>query len=117
MCDPKLNWREACDNDEVRGEEVFVSSAGEKSYVRRDSDIRVLYEGRPDLMAEMRLGELAAEYRLLKPGSKDTENIRYTINNQHLEMGIGNDNDNSYDDDGDDDNWDGADEDDERAYK
>ena len=87
--DPKLKWRDACDDDEVRGEVVFVSSTAAKSYVRRDSDIRVLYEGRPDVMAEMRLGQLAAEYRLLERGSKDTENIRYSINKKHLEMGIG----------------------------
>ena len=89
MRDPKLKWRDACDDDEVRGEVVFVSSTAAKSYVRRDSDIRVLYEGRPDVMAEMRLGQLAAEYRLLERGSKDTENIRYSMNKKHLEMGIG----------------------------
>ena len=74
--DPKLKWREACDNDEVRGEEVFVSSRGGKSYVRRDTDIRVLYEGRPNPMRQMRLGQLASEYRLLPRTCKRTETIR-----------------------------------------
>ena len=79
MRDPKLKWREACDNDEVRGEEVFVSPRGGKSYVRRDTDIRVLYEGRPDGMREMRLGQLASEYRLLDRTGKITESTRSQI--------------------------------------
>ena len=86
MRDPKLKWRDACDNDEVRGEEVFVSLPGGKSYVRRDTDIRVLFEGRPDLMAEMRLGQLAAEYRLLKRTHKETETIGSKIDN-HTRLG------------------------------
>ena len=44
MRDPKLTWRGASDNDEARGEEVFVSNSGRKLYVRRDTDLRVLYE-------------------------------------------------------------------------
>ena len=82
MCDPKLRWRDACDNDEVIGEEVFISQPGGKSYVRRDTDIRVLYEGRPERMREMRLGQLASEYRLLKRTHKETETIRNKIDNQ-----------------------------------
>lgn len=82
MRDPKLKWRDACDNDEVRGEEVFVAKSGGKSYVRRDTDIRVLYEGRPGLMAGMSLGQLAAEYRLLERAAKETETTRGKINDQ-----------------------------------
>ena len=81
MRDPKLKWRDACDNDEVRGEEVFVSQRG-KSYVRRDTDIRVLYEGRPERMHGMRLGQLASEYRLMQRTHKDTEAIRSKIDDQ-----------------------------------
>ena len=73
--DPKLRWRDACDNDEVIGEEVFISQPGGKSYVRRHTDIRVLYEGRPEQMREMRLGQLASEYRLLNRTHKEAETI------------------------------------------
>ena len=79
MRDPKLKWRDASDNDGVRGEEVFVTQPGGKSYVRRDTDIRVLYEGRPELMRGMRLGQLASEYRLLKRTHKETETTRNKI--------------------------------------
>ena len=82
MRDPKLKWRDACDNDEVRGEEVFVSQPGGKSYVRRDTDIRVLYEGRPEPMRRMRLGQLASEYRLMQRTHKETEAIRSKIDDQ-----------------------------------
>ena len=74
MREPKLKWRDANDNDEVRGEGVYVS--GGQYYVRRDTDIRKLYEERPDGMSGMRLGQLAADYRLLKRGDKGTEAIR-----------------------------------------
>ena len=73
MREPKLKWRDASDNDEIRGDEVYVSGA--KCYVRRDTDIRVLYEMRPDAMFGMRLGQLAADYRLLEKGHRDTELI------------------------------------------
>ena len=73
MREPKLKWRDASDNDEIRGDEVYVSGA--KCYVRRDTDIRVLYEMRPDAMSGMRLGQLAADYRLLEKGHRDTELI------------------------------------------
>ena len=82
MRDPKLKWRDACDNDEVRGEEVFVSQPGGKSYVRRDTDIRVLYECRPELMHGMRLGQLASEYRLMQRNSKETEAMRGKIDDR-----------------------------------
>ena len=82
MRDPKLKWREACDNDEVRGEEIFVSPPAEKSYIRRDTDIRVLYEGKPDGMREMRLGQLASEYRLLKRTDKRTQTTRGQIDDR-----------------------------------
>ena len=82
MRDPKLKWRDACDNDEVRGEEVFVSQPGGKSYVRRDTDIRVLYEGRPEPMQRMRLGQLASEYRVMQRTHKETEAIRSKIDDQ-----------------------------------
>ena len=84
--DPKLSWKGACDNDEVRGEEVFVSSAGGKSYVRLATDLRVLYEGRPERMQEMKLGQFASEYRLLKTSNKEAESVRGKIDD---ETGLG----------------------------
>ena len=83
--DPKLSWRDACDNDEVRGEEVFVSSRGAKSYVRHATDLRVVYEGRPDRMRERRLGQLASEYRL-PTNAREAESVRGKIDD---ETGLG----------------------------
>ena len=80
--DPKLSWRGACDNDEVKGEEVFVSNEGGKSYVRYATDLRVLYEGRPAMMHEMRFGQLASEYRLLKTNSREEESVRGKIDDE-----------------------------------
>ena len=80
--DQKLQWREACDNDEVRGDQIFVSTSGVKSYVRRDTDMRVLYEGRPEGLYEMSLGQLAAEYRLMDRTSEKTEKTRGEIDDR-----------------------------------
>ena len=80
--DPKLSWRGASDNDEVKGEEVFVSNEGGKSYVRYATDIRVLYEGRPEMMQEMRFGQLASEYRLLITNSREEESVRGKIDDE-----------------------------------
>ena len=51
-------------------------------YVRRQTDIRILFEQRPDTMSEMCLGQLAAEYRLCKPKEKETEVYQSKINDQ-----------------------------------
>ena len=80
--DNKLNWKDACDNDEVNGEEVFESGTSGKMYVRRHTDVRTLFEQRPDTMSEMRLGQLAAEYRLCKLKDKETEAYRSKIDDQ-----------------------------------
>ena len=80
--DPKLSWRGASDNDEVRGEEVFASNPGGKSYVRHDTDLRVLFELRPDKMCEMKLGQLASEYRLLIKNCREAESVRGKIDDQ-----------------------------------
>ena len=81
MRDPKLKWRDARDNDEQRGEELFVCNPGGKLYVRRDTDMRVLYEGRPRSMGELRLGQLSAEYWLMGRTSEKTEKTRNKIDN------------------------------------
>ena len=80
--DNKLNWKDACDNDEVNGEEVFASEQSGKMYVRRQTDVRILFEERPDTMNEMPLGQLAAEYRLCRPKEKETEVYQSKIDDQ-----------------------------------
>ena len=82
--DSKLNWRDACDNDEVNGEEIFESAG--KMYVRKHTDVRILFEQRPDKMSEMRLGQFAAEYRLCKLKDKETEVHRSKIDD-HTGLG------------------------------
>ena len=80
--DNKLSWKDACDNDEVNGDEVFSSESSGKKYVRRQTDVRILFEERPDTMSEMRLGQLAAEYRLCELKKKETEEYRSKIDDQ-----------------------------------
>ena len=80
--DKKLNWKDACDNDDVNGEEVYASETSGKLYVRRQTDVRILFEERPDTMSEMTLGQLAAEYRLCKLKDKETEIYRSKIDDQ-----------------------------------
>ena len=71
--DRKLKWRESCDGDELRGEEIFTCERGEKFYVRTGTDIRVLYEARPEPWKEMVLGQFLSEYRLLKRNSREAD--------------------------------------------
>ena len=84
--DNKLNWKDACDNDEVNGDKVFASESSGKMYVRRQTDFRILFEERPDTMSEMPLGQLAAEYRLCELKKKETEECRSKI---HEQTGLG----------------------------
>ena len=60
----KLAWRDATDSDNIRGELLFESE-NEKEYVRTESDVRVLYELRPNALNAMPLGQFAAEYAIL----------------------------------------------------
>ena len=80
--DRKLKWREACDEDKLRGEEIFASEIGEKLYVRTGTDIRVLYEARPEKYREMTLGEFLSDYRPLKRNSREAD----TANDKIVEM-------------------------------
>ena len=50
--DRTLTWRDANDNDHIRGEEVFQDDAdGEpKMYVRTEGDVRKLFENRPEVL-------------------------------------------------------------------
>ena len=76
--DRKLTWRAARDSDHETGEAIFESE-GQRLYVRTDRDVRKLYEGRPEGMQEMRLGQLVSEYRLLKPSDIGFENAKNSI--------------------------------------
>ena len=80
--DNKLKWRDACDDDELRGEEIFVCETGGKLYVRTGTDIRVLYEARPERCKEMTLGEFLSDYRPLKRNSREAD----TANDRISEM-------------------------------
>ena len=75
----KLKWRESCDEDELRGEEIFANETGEKMYVRTGSDIRVLYEQRPEAWREMVLGQFLSEYRILKRNSREADTANSKI--------------------------------------
>ena len=79
--DRNLTWRLATDSDNETGEEIFESD-GSRLYVRTDSDIRKLYEGRPERMQGMRLGQLASEYRLLRPSQIGFENTKNSIDEE-----------------------------------
>lgn len=77
--DRKLSWRCAQDSDNHNGETVFETDTAEL-YVRTNSDIRVLYENRPDRLSRMVLGEFLSQYRLLKPSDFGFERARNSIN-------------------------------------
>ena len=62
-----LTWQKAPDGEEGdQRDEVFLTRGGEP-YMRTSGDIRVLYELRPLVTDSMPLGQLACEYRILKP--------------------------------------------------
>ena len=77
----KLTWRAARDSDNETGEAIFESQ-GNSLYVRTDSDVRKLYEGRPEKMQQMRLGQLASEYRLLRQSDHGFESARNSIDEE-----------------------------------
>ena len=66
------------DVDNLTGEAIFKSE-DEKFYVRTNSDVRKLYEERPELMWPMALGQLATEYRLLKQSDRGYEKAKNSI--------------------------------------
>ena len=77
--DRKLTWRGAKDSDDHNGEEVFENDERRK-YVRTVSDVRTLYEYRPERLSRMVLGEFASRYRLLKPSGHGFESVKNSIN-------------------------------------
>ena len=80
-----LKWREAVDNDNQKGEEIFITTEN-KEYVRTDGDIRKLYGIRPAPMRQMTLGQFASEYRLLYPAREGYEAAKSTID-EHSKIG------------------------------
>ena len=79
--DRKLTWRVAQDSDNETGEVIFESEGG-RLYVRTDGDVRKLYEGRPEGMRAMSLGQFACEYRLLRPSDIGFENAKNSIDEE-----------------------------------
>ena len=79
--DQKLTWRNASDNENQNDEEVFANAEG-NLYVRTNSDMRKLYEGRPPAVREMRLGQFASEYRLLSESDHGYEKTKNSINSE-----------------------------------
>ena len=79
--DRKLTWRVAQDSDNETGEVIFESEGG-RLYVRTDGDVRKLYEGRPEGMRAMSLGQFACEYRLMKPSVNGFENAKNSIDEE-----------------------------------
>ena len=77
--DRKLTWRGATDSDHHNGEEVFENDE-RRLYVRIVSDVRTLYENRPNRLSKMVLGEFASRYRLLKPSGHGFESVKNSIN-------------------------------------
>ena len=80
--DSSLNWRDAQDNDRLKGEDLFVSELEEedqKYYARSDSDVRKLYECRPRKLKTMVLGQFACLYRVLNPSDNGYEATKEMI--------------------------------------
>ena len=89
--DRTLTWRDAKDNDNLRGEEVFQGDVGGepiKYYVRTEGDIRKLFEIRPNVPAtkHMVLGQFASEYRKIKQSGHGYESAIEKID---PETGVG----------------------------
>ena len=79
--DENLTWKKANENDNQTDEEVFVNHEN-CQYVRTNSDIRKLYEGRPLAVREMRLSQFACEYYLLKPSDSGYEKTKSKIDTE-----------------------------------
>ena len=79
--DENLTWKKASENDNQTDEEVFLNDEN-CQYVRTDTDIRKLYEGRPLAVREMRLGQLASEYRLITRGDHGYEKTKSLIDSE-----------------------------------
>ena len=80
-----LTWKEAKDNDNQNGEDIFEvqgedeNEEDKKKYVRSKQDVRILFEMKPDKLNRMRLGQFASEYRRLQPGGNGLESAKNRI--------------------------------------
>ena len=77
--DRKLTWRKAQDCDNHSGDHVFQDEEGESTYVRTNTDVRVLYDKRPARMSGMSLLQFACEYIVLHPSRKGFEKATSSI--------------------------------------
>ena len=77
--DRKQTWRNAQDCDNHSGDHVFQGEEGESTYVRTNTDVRVLYEKRPARMSGMSLLQFACEYIVLHPSRKGFEKATSSI--------------------------------------
>ena len=83
-----LTWRDANDNDNLKGEEVF-QAGGEpiKYYARTEGDVRKLYENMPPVLkGRMVLGQFASDYRRIQAGGHGLESAKEKID---PETGVG----------------------------
>ena len=84
----KLSWREAQDHDIQRGDDIFVNldevdeEDEDKGYIRSKSDVRRLYEVRPEKMRGMRLGQFASEYREIQVGGNGLDAAKSKIDSE-----------------------------------
>ena len=83
-----LTWRDADDNDNIKGEEVFQDGGVEiKYYARTEGDIRKLYENLPPVLkGRMVLGQFASGYRRIQVGGCGLESAKEKID---PETGVG----------------------------
>ena len=77
--DRKQTWRKAQDCDNHSGDHVFQDEEGESTYVRTNTDVRVLYDKRPARMSGMSLLQFACEYIVLHPSRKGFEKATSSI--------------------------------------
>ena len=83
--DHLLSWRGATDQDDIKGEEIFSSTATEgKTYVRTDGDVRKLFENKPPWARNLLLGQFASEFRLIKPNQRGYDRVKSLINRETL---------------------------------
>ena len=83
--DHLLSWRGATDQDDIKGEEIFSSTATEgKTYVRTDGDVRKLFENKPPWARNLLLGQFASEFRLIRPNKRGYDRVKSLINRETL---------------------------------
>ena len=86
----KLTWRDAPEVEEEGDEqyEIFVNQRGQR-VIRTTSDVRVLYEARPEAVNEMCLAQFASQYRLLKDSQQSRKAYDKILAEIDPDTGIG----------------------------